>query len=119
VLKFKPKNDVELTVFDYRPIFIEEAFIDPIFDVAPDSDHAVVIVLNITNSLDFDIFHKGLSDTSVTRTGVVLNENSLFDEEPELEKVELITTAKEFVLSSNITATTITMDPAFTCSIKF
>jgi hypothetical protein len=119
VVKFKPKYDVELTIFDDRPISVEEASIDPIFDVAPDYDHAAVTVLNITNSLDFNIFHKGLNDISVTRTGVVLDENSLFDEEPGLEEVDLITAAKEFILSSNITAMTITKDAPFACLIKF
>jgi hypothetical protein len=119
VLKFKPEYDVELTVFDDGPIFDEESFVDPIFDVVPNSEHVVVTVLNVANSLDFDIFHKGLGDTSVARTGVVLDENPLFDEEPRLEEVDIITVAKEFILSSNIEATTATMDAPFTCSTKF
>jgi hypothetical protein len=128
---------------DDGPIFDEDPFIDLVFDAAPDFDHAVVTVLNFTNSArathdhdDFDdqpvfntelvldrvdtelaVFHQRPDDLVATHTSVDFDDNPLFDEEPDSEEAELILD-QAVVLGANPVPPTTAVDTPFTCSPK-
>jgi hypothetical protein len=92
----------------------------PVFDIETNYSHVAVAAIDFTESefdADFAFSDKGPDDLFTTRLGTVLDEGPLFNEEPEPMEEDL-TFVKQFVLDSNSTIATTTMDVPCTCSTK-